>query len=211
MKMRLATAGAILLSVGMPLSAHRLDEYLQATTISVEEDRVQGEIRLTPGVAVSPIVLAKIDTNADDVISEAEQRAYAEAVLRDLSLTIDGDRLRLRAGFLKIWRDRGDEGRTRRHSPRVPDGSTPQRGQPDAHFPKSPSQRDFGISCKLPRPGRPEYSDQGTESKLPTVALSIGLRPGRGSVTVAAAIPHIVTADPTLQAPTEYGAILRRV
>ena len=95
MKMRLATAGAILLSVGMPLSAHRLDEYLQATTISVEEDRVQGEIRLTPGVAVSPIVLAKIDTNADDVISEAEQRAYAEAVLRDLSLTIDGDRLRL--------------------------------------------------------------------------------------------------------------------
>ena len=62
----------------------------------MEKDRVQAQIRLTPGVAVFPIVLASIDTDADGVISEAEQRAYAERVLRDLSLTIDGDRLRLR-------------------------------------------------------------------------------------------------------------------
>jgi hypothetical protein len=96
MKTRLAAAGAIFLSVGTPTSAHRLDEYLQASTISVEKDRVQAQIRLTPGVAVFPIVLAKIDTDADGVISEAEQRAYAERVLGDLSLTIDGDRLRLR-------------------------------------------------------------------------------------------------------------------
>ena len=49
---------------------------------------------LTPGVAVYPIVLANIDTDADGVISKTEQRAYAERVLRDLSLTIDGHRLR---------------------------------------------------------------------------------------------------------------------
>ena len=96
MKTRLAAAGAILLLVGTPASAHRLDEYLQATTISVEKDRVQAQIRLTPGVAVFPIVLANLDTDADGVISEAEQAAYAEQVLGDLSLTIDGDRLRLR-------------------------------------------------------------------------------------------------------------------
>ena len=36
---------------------------------------------LTPGVAVFPVVLAAIDTDADGVISEAEQRAYAERVL----------------------------------------------------------------------------------------------------------------------------------
>ena len=49
----------------------------------LEKDRVQAQIRLTPGVAVFPIVLAKIDTDADGVISEAEQRAYAERVLGD--------------------------------------------------------------------------------------------------------------------------------
>jgi hypothetical protein len=105
MKTRLVGFGAILLLVGTPASAHRLDEYLQATILSVEKDRVQAQIRLTPGVAVFRKVLANIDTDADGVISEAEQRAYAERVLGDLSLTIDGDRLRLRlvsSKFAKI-------------------------------------------------------------------------------------------------------------
>ena len=96
MKRRLAAAGAILLLAGTSASAHRLDEYLQATTISVEKESVHAEIRLTPGVAVFPIVLASIDTDADGVISEAEQVAYAERVLGDVSLTVDGNRLQLR-------------------------------------------------------------------------------------------------------------------
>jgi hypothetical protein len=96
MRTRLAVAGVILLLVGTHASAHRLDEYLQATIISVEKDRVKAEIRLTPGVAVFHIVLADIDSDADGDISEAEQRAYAERVLGDLSLMIDGDRLQLR-------------------------------------------------------------------------------------------------------------------
>lgn len=79
-----------------PAGAHTLDEYLEATIISVENDRVQIQIRVTPGVAVFPIVLANIDRDANGVISEAEQRAYAERPLRDLSLTVDGDRLRRR-------------------------------------------------------------------------------------------------------------------
>lgn len=87
---------AILLLAGTSGSAHRLDEYLQATTISVEKDRVQAQIRLTPGVAVFAIVLASIDTDADGVISEAEQQAYARRVLRDLAMTIDGERASLR-------------------------------------------------------------------------------------------------------------------
>jgi hypothetical protein len=104
MKTRLAAVGAILLWAGAPGSAHRLDEYLQATTISLEKDRVQAQLRLTPGVAVFPIVLAKIDTNSDGVISEAEQQAYAKLVLRDVSLTIDGDRLPLRLIATKFAR-----------------------------------------------------------------------------------------------------------
>jgi hypothetical protein len=90
--MRLAAA-ILLLSFGMHASAHRLDEYLQATTISLEKDRVQAQIRLTPGVAVFPFVMATIDKNGDGVISSREQRAYAERVLGDLSLAVDGDRL----------------------------------------------------------------------------------------------------------------------
>jgi hypothetical protein len=99
-----AAAGAILLLVGTPAFAHRLDEYLQATTILVGKDRVQVEVRLTPGVAVFPFVFASIDTNADGVITDAEIRAYAERVLRDLSLTVDGDRLRLRVVSAKAAR-----------------------------------------------------------------------------------------------------------
>jgi hypothetical protein len=92
MKNKLAAA-VITLSVGMPALAHRLDEYLQGTLISVEKNRLEAQMTLTPGIAVYPIVLAGIDTDADGVISESEERAYAERVLRDLSLTIDGDRL----------------------------------------------------------------------------------------------------------------------
>ena len=104
MKSSLVAGIAILFSAGAPASAHRLDEYLQATTISVEKDRVQAQIRLTPGVAVFDLVLASIDTDADGVISEAERQAYAERVLRDLSLTIDGERARLRLISMKFPR-----------------------------------------------------------------------------------------------------------
>ena len=87
---------AVVVLAGIPAIAHRLDEYLQGTIITVEKDRVQAEITLTPGVAVFPILLADIDSDADGVISENEQRAYAARVLRDLSLTIDGRPLALR-------------------------------------------------------------------------------------------------------------------
>lgn len=96
MKARLVAAGAVLLSLGVFVSAHRLDEYLQATIFSVEKDRVLGSMRLVPGVAVSSAVIASIDTNGDGIISEIEQRAYAERVLGEVSLTVDGNRLRSR-------------------------------------------------------------------------------------------------------------------
>ncbi|HEY3840550.1 MAG TPA: hypothetical protein VGL72_28455 [Bryobacteraceae bacterium] len=94
-------AAAVLLLIAAPAAAHRLDEYLQATLISVAKDHVQAEIRLTPGVAVLPIVLRDIDADGDGMISESEQRAYAGRVLRDLSLTVDGVRLRL---WLISWK-----------------------------------------------------------------------------------------------------------
>src|SRR5580704_5671416 len=90
MKSRLIAAAAILVALAACTLAHRLDEYLQATILSVEQDHVQASMRLIPGVAVSSRVIASIDANGDGVFSEAEQQAYAQRVLRDLSITIDG-------------------------------------------------------------------------------------------------------------------------
>ncbi len=89
MKLRLIAAIVILLSLARVASAHRLDEYLQATILSIEKDHVQASMRLIPGVAVSSAVIASIDTNGDGVFSAQEQRAYADRVLSDLSLTMD--------------------------------------------------------------------------------------------------------------------------
>jgi hypothetical protein len=92
--MRTTMAALILLLAPAPAPAHRLDEYLQATMISIGTDRLEAEITLTPGVAVFPMLIADIDRDADGVVSEAEQRAYGRKVLRDLLFTIDGRRLR---------------------------------------------------------------------------------------------------------------------
>jgi hypothetical protein len=105
---------AMLLACATPARAHRLDEYLQATTIAVATDRVTLEISLTPGVAAFPSVLAAMDTNGDGLLSDVERRAYADRVLRDLSLSIDGDRLVLHlmsakfASVVEMKEGRGD-------------------------------------------------------------------------------------------------------
>jgi hypothetical protein len=82
---------AIALLALLPLRAlaHRLDEYLQATIFSITPHRIDASIRLVPGVAVAPAVIASIDTNGDGVLSPTEQRAYAQRVLNDLLLSLD--------------------------------------------------------------------------------------------------------------------------
>ncbi len=87
-------------------------------------------MRLIPGVAVSSIVLASIDTNADGVISETEQRAYAKRVLGDVSLTVDGNRLSLRLVFSGVPEDRGHERGTRRDSHRFYAQTCPKAAPP---------------------------------------------------------------------------------
>jgi hypothetical protein len=86
-------AAAIILLGGTAAPAHRLDEYLQGAIISVEKNRVDVQITLTPGVAVFPLLLADMDADGDGVISAVEQHAYVVRILRDLSLKIDGQPL----------------------------------------------------------------------------------------------------------------------
>lgn len=70
--------------------AHRIDEYLQATIFSLEENRIQASMRLIPGVLVAPAVIAGIDRNSDGVFSDEEKRAYSQHVLDDLVIKEDG-------------------------------------------------------------------------------------------------------------------------
>jgi hypothetical protein len=89
-------AVALLGLVSTPALAHRLDEYLQATILSIEPGSVQARMRLIPGVAVAPAVIAGVDSNRDGVLSNEEQRLYAQRILADLQLKEDGRRVPLR-------------------------------------------------------------------------------------------------------------------
>ena len=83
--------GLLLGLVAMPATclAHRLDEYLQATLVTIEPNEVRLQINLTPGVAVADHVLARIDRDHDGVISTNEAVAYAESMRRDLTVELD--------------------------------------------------------------------------------------------------------------------------
>jgi hypothetical protein len=70
--------------------AHRLDEYLQATRVSIDVDRVGLDIALTPGASVAPQVLEWIDTNRDGEISAAEGDVYARLMIGSVALSVDG-------------------------------------------------------------------------------------------------------------------------
>jgi len=80
---------AFVLASGAGASAHRYDEFLQATRIGVESDRVRLEMSLTPGIAVAPAAIREIDVNGDGVFSSPERLAYAEAVLKNISVRVD--------------------------------------------------------------------------------------------------------------------------
>ena len=80
----------ICLSAPASAGAHRLDEYLQATRLSLDIERVGLEVDLTAGTGVASDVLAWIDTNGDGLISDAEGDAYARQMLRSVVLSVDG-------------------------------------------------------------------------------------------------------------------------
>jgi hypothetical protein len=101
MKLKLAACtAALLLLCSMPAWAHRIDEYLQATILSLKSNQVHAYMRLIPGVMVAPSVIAMIDANHDGAFSEDEKRAYADRVLGDLNLSIDGQAVKPR---LDAW------------------------------------------------------------------------------------------------------------
>jgi len=69
--------------------AHQLDEYLQATLVTVEPGGIRLQINLTPGVAVAEKVLTLIDRDNDGLISTNEAATYAELLRGDLVARVD--------------------------------------------------------------------------------------------------------------------------
>ena len=72
------------------LSAHRLDEYLQAARLAIDPDRVRVELDLTPGVALAEALLSDIDRNRDGAVSGDERQTYSRAIMDALELAVDG-------------------------------------------------------------------------------------------------------------------------
>ena len=95
---RTAAGLALIIAVfaATDLSAHRRDEYLQAARLAIAPGRVELQLDLTPGIAVATSVIADIDRNGDGVFSAEETQAYAQRVLSELRLDIDGHALHLR-------------------------------------------------------------------------------------------------------------------
>jgi len=85
----------ILLLIPASAGAHRLDEYLQATRVGIERDRVNVDIDLTPGVSIAGAVTAWLDLNGDGEISSTESIAYGRQVLASLAMSVDGKPVRL--------------------------------------------------------------------------------------------------------------------
>ena len=96
-----ATVAGVLM-LPMRADAHRLDEYLQAARISVGVARVDLELDLSPGVTVADAVIHDIDTNRDGRITDDEGRAYADRVLRALTLSVDGRPATLRLEHVSV-------------------------------------------------------------------------------------------------------------
>lgn len=75
------------------VSAHRLDEYLQAARLGIDPDRVELQLDLTPGVALADRIVAEIDRDRDGLLSDDEFRAYAAVVQTGITLAVDGRRV----------------------------------------------------------------------------------------------------------------------
>lgn len=77
--------------------AHRLDELLQATRISVDAGGIQLELALSPGVDVADEFIRSIDRNRDGALDDGEVRDFGRRVVGALTLSVDEHPLTLSA------------------------------------------------------------------------------------------------------------------
>lgn len=92
-RLRSGLLGWLLLLFASEGVGHRLDEYLQAARVSVSTNRVDLSLDLTPGVSIVEPLLVVIDKDRDGRFSKAEMSAYAQLVLKDIQVRVDGKAL----------------------------------------------------------------------------------------------------------------------
>jgi ABC-type nickel/cobalt efflux system permease component RcnA len=94
----------ILLLLARPaaVAAHPLDEFYQAVYISLAPNRITLQVELYTGVLIAPRILALIDTNSDDSLSEAESLAYLDRYRQEITFEIDDQSAPLRIGSFEF-------------------------------------------------------------------------------------------------------------
>ncbi len=95
-RMLVITIALLLLTGQSAAAAHPLDEFYQVTFISVGPDNVSLIVELYAGILAAPQVIALIDTDGDGQFSAAEEQAFAQLVMDDLTLTLDDAAVPLR-------------------------------------------------------------------------------------------------------------------
>lgn len=71
-------------------AAHVLDQYEQVALIDLSSSGVRIELRLIPGIEVAERICTVIDADHDGQITKVEEQAYAQRVLQDLKLALNG-------------------------------------------------------------------------------------------------------------------------
>jgi hypothetical protein len=92
----------VVVLTGSTLGAHQIDEYVQATRVSVLRDRIVVSLDLTPGVAIAPALIEQLDRDSDQHVSPLEAEAYGREVLRALTATLDAAPLPLRLTRVEV-------------------------------------------------------------------------------------------------------------
>ena len=87
MKRLAGTLLSLLLCFGQ---AHPVDEVVQGAYLTLAPGVVKLELDLTLGTQVAGAVLGTLDVNADQTVTAAEARAYAQGVLEQSTLTLSG-------------------------------------------------------------------------------------------------------------------------
>ena len=83
-------------------TAHVLDEYVQAAQITLTLRSVRVELRLTPGVRVAQRIFTAIDSDGNGQVSSTEEQEYAQRVMQDVALELDGRRTPLSLSSIQV-------------------------------------------------------------------------------------------------------------
>ncbi len=173
---------------GSGVSAHRLDEYLQAARIDLQPAGVLIDLDLTPGAAVADSIIAMIDRDGDGSMSTDEQRAYASEVVRALEIEIDGESLPSRlmsSSFPAMSVFRRGEGTIRLQvgaSHPVLSGGAHQLSFRNGHL---GDRSVYLANALLPRSDRVSVSGQRRDARQRELRIDFAVRDGSIDSTLA--------------------------